>query len=161
MSGQLTHLSAAGAARMVDVSAKQSTERTAAASAVVMMRPETLDLILLGSVPKGDVLALARIAGIMAAKRVSELIPLCHPLALNSVVVDLKPQGPDRLGIEATVAVTARTGVEMEALAAVMIAALTVYDMCKAVDREMLITDVRLTRKAGGRSGDYQRSRSG
>jgi len=153
-----THLDAEGRARMVDVSDKAETDRVAAAGARVVMRPETLERIRSGDVSKGDVLAVARLAGIMAAKRTAELIPLCHPLALTSVGVDLACV-PERSAVEitATCRLRGRTGVEMEALTAASVAALTVYDMCKAVDRGMAITDVRLLRKSGGRSGDWER----
>jgi cyclic pyranopterin monophosphate synthase len=155
---ELTHLDANGAARMVDVAAKEVTHRVAVAEAVVTMRPETLELILGGKQAKGDVLAVARVAGIMAAKRTGELIPLCHPLGLDAVTVDLVPEPPSRLRITARVAVTARTGVEMEAMTAVSLAGLTVYDMCKAVDRDMCVSDIRLIEKSGGRSGHYRRA---
>ena len=153
-----THLDAEGCARMVDVSDKAETDRVAAAGARVVMRPETLERIRYGDVAKGDVLAVARLAGIMAAKRTHELIPLCHPLALTSVSVDLTCV-PEHSAVEvtATCRLRGRTGVEMEALTAVSVAALTVYDMCKAVDRGMVITDLRLLRKSGGRSGDWER----
>jgi cyclic pyranopterin monophosphate synthase len=152
-----THLDAEGRARMVDVSDKVETERVAVAGARVVMRPETLDRVRSGDVGKGDVLAVARIAGIMAAKRTAELIPLCHPLALTSVGVDLACV-PERSAVEitATCKLRGRTGVEMEALTAASVAALTVYDMCKAVDRGMVIADLRLLRKSGGRSGDWE-----
>lgn len=154
---ELTHLDREGHARMVDVSAKDSTERTATAKGSVYMRPETLDLIQSGGVPKGDVIAVARVAGIMAAKRTSDLIPLCHPLGLASVTVELTPD-PARqaLDIAATCKLAGKTGVEMEALTAVSVAALTIYDMCKAVDRGMRIGDIRLTHKAGGKSGAFE-----
>ena len=153
-----THLDAEGRARMVDVSDKAETDRVATAGARVVMRPATLERIRSGDVAKGDVLAVARLAGIMAAKRTAELIPLCHPLALTSVGVDLACV-PERSAVEitATCRLRGRTGVEMEALTAASVAALTVYDMCKAVDRGMAITDVRLLRKSGGRSGDWER----
>jgi len=151
-----THFDDEGRAVMVDVGAKPATRRTATAKGAVAMAPETLAMIVEGRAKKGDVLAVARLAGIMAAKRTPELIPLCHPLMLTKVAVDLKPQPPDRIEIEATVELTGQTGVEMEALTAVSVAALTVYDMCKAVDRAMRITDIRLTRKAGGKSGEYE-----
>ena len=139
---------------MVDVSAKADTKREAIARGSVVMQPETLALITSGGVPKGDVIAVARLAGIMAAKRTHELIPLCHPLALTHIDVEIKPdEGRNALDIEATVRTTGKTGVEMEALTAVTVAALTVYDMCKAVDRGMRIESVRLTKKTGGRSG--------
>lgn len=145
--GVLTHLDEQGAARMVDVSAKAVTLRRARASGAVLMKPSTLDMICHGTAAKGDVIATARIAGIMAAKRTGELIPLCHPLGIEAVTVTLEPQGADRLSIAATVTTVARTGVEMEALTAVTVTALTVYDMCKAVDRAMTITDIRLDEK--------------
>jgi cyclic pyranopterin monophosphate synthase len=155
--GELTHLDEAGRARMVDVGAKPVTHRRAVASGEVRMSPATLALLTAGDVPKGDVLAVARVAGIMAAKKTGELIPLCHPLGLDSVTVDLTPAGPDTLRITATTTVTGRTGIEMEALTAVSVAALTVYDMCKAVDKDMTIGEIRLDEKSGGRSGDYKR----
>jgi len=150
----LTHIDEAGAARMVDVSAKAETARVAVAKGFVAMRAETLALIMEGAAPKGDVLAAARIAGIMAAKQTSSLIPLCHPLAITSVTVDLVAAAG---GVEITAAVrtTGRTGVEMEALTAVSVAALTVYDMVKAVDRGMRIEAVRVVEKSGGKSGDF------
>ena len=153
--GGLSHLDAAGAARMVDVSDKSETARTATAEAIVRMRPETLALIQQGGMPKGDVLATARIAGIMAAKRTPDLIPLCHPLPITGVTLDLEPSGDDSLVIRATVKTTGKTGVEMEALTAASIAALTVYDMCKAVEKGMRIESVRLIEKHGGKSGDW------
>jgi cyclic pyranopterin phosphate synthase len=151
-----THFDDDGRAVMVDVGAKAETARTATARGAVVMAPETLAMIVDGTAKKGDVLAVARLAGIMAAKRTPELIPLCHPLLLTKVTVDLTPAPPDRVEIEATVKLTGQTGVEMEALTAVSVAALTVYDMCKAVDRAMRITDLRLTHKAGGKSGTYE-----
>ena len=154
MSG-FTHFDAAGNAQMVDVGAKEVTERSATAKGSVLMAPETLTMIAEGRAKKGDVLAVARLAGIMAAKKTSDLIPLCHPLMLTKVSVELAPVPPDRVDIEATVKLSGKTGVEMEALTAVSVAALTVYDMCKAVDRGMQITDIRLTQKSGGKSGDY------
>jgi indole-3-glycerol phosphate synthase len=152
-----THLDSEGRARMVDVSDKAETDRVASAAARVVMRRETLERIRSGDVAKGDVLAVARLAGIMAAKRTAELIPLCHPLALTSVHVDLVCV-PERSAVEitATCRLRGRTGVEMEALTAASVAALTVYDMCKAVDRGVVITDLRLLRKSGGRSGDWE-----
>ena len=152
-----THLDAEGRARMVDISDKQETDRVAIAGARVVMRPETLERIRSGDVAKGDVLAVARLAGIMAAKRTAELIPLCHPLALTSVEVDLEC-APERSAVEitATCKLRGRTGVEMEALTAASVAALTVYDMCKAVDRGMVVTDLRLLRKSGGKSGNWE-----
>jgi cyclic pyranopterin monophosphate synthase len=155
---RLTHLDGAGRARMVDVGDKAVTTRVATAAASVLMRPATLRLIAKGALPKGDVLAVARLAGIMAAKRTAELIPLCHPLPLSYVDVQLRPRsGKGRVDIEATVRIEGRTGVEMEALTAVSVAALTVYDMCKAVDRDIEITAVRLLHKEGGKSGRYVR----
>ena len=151
----LTHFDAAGRAAMVDVSAKDETSRTATARGRIVMQPATLALIREGRAGKGDVLGVARIAGIMAAKKTSELIPLCHPLMISKVTVDLEPEGEDAVAIEATVTLNGRTGVEMEALTAVTVAALTVYDMVKAVDRGMRIEDVRLVHKAGGKSGEF------
>ncbi len=151
-----THFDEAGNAQMVDVGGKAVTGRTATARGAVVMAPETLTMIIAGKAKKGDVLAVARLAGIMAAKRTPELIPLCHPLMLTKVTVDLTPAPPDRVEIEAAVKLTGRTGVEMEALTAVSVAALTVYDMCKAADRAMRITEIRLTHKAGGKSGEYE-----
>ena len=153
---ELTHFDAAGNAVMVDVSAKPATERVAVAAGRVLMQPSTLALIRERRVRKGDVLAVAQLAGIMGAKRTPDLIPLCHPLPLSSVTVELTCQAePPSVEITATCRVTGPTGVEMEALCAVGAAALTVYDMCKAVDRGMRITDIRLRHKAGGRSGSY------
>ena len=151
-----THFDEAGNAVMVDVTGKAVTERIAVASGRVLMRPETLALIERRAVAKGDVLTIAQLAGIMAAKRTAELIPLCHPLPLSSVQVELacRPE-PPAVEITATCRTIGRTGVEMEALCAVSAAALTVYDMCKAVDRGMHITDVRLRHKSGGKSGTY------
>ncbi|ALG07230.1 cyclic pyranopterin monophosphate synthase MoaC [Kibdelosporangium phytohabitans] len=160
MPESLTHLDSAGRARMVDVGGKAVTHRVAVASGTVSMKPETLELITAGEIAKGDVLAAARIAGIMAAKKTGELIPLCHPLGLDSVTVELEPAGPGVLGITATASVTGKTGVEMEALTAVSVAALTVYDMCKAADKDMVVGDIRLEAKSGGRSGDYRRQPS-
>ena len=151
-----THFDEEGRAVMVDVGAKAETERSATARGSVVMAPETLAMIVEGRAKKGDVLAVARLAGIMAAKRTPELIPLCHPLMLTKVTVDLTPAPPDRIEIEATVKLNGQTGVEMEALTAVSVAALTVYDMCKAVDRAMRLTDIRVTHKAGGKSGEYE-----
>ncbi|MFQ5565587.1 MAG: cyclic pyranopterin monophosphate synthase MoaC [Paracoccaceae bacterium] len=151
-----THFDEDGRAIMVDVGDKAETARTATAKGAVIMAPETLTMIAQGKAKKGDVLAVARLAGIMAAKRTPDLIPLCHPLMLTKVTVDLTPAPPDRVEIEATVRLTGRTGVEMEALTAVSVAALTVYDMCKAVDRAMRISDIRLTHKTGGKSGEYE-----
>lgn len=158
MSGsELTHLDAEGRARMVDVSDKAETHRVAIAGGRVTMQPETLALVLEGRAAKGDVLAVARIAGIMAAKRTHDLIPLCHPLAINSVGVDLTPdKGSSSIEVRGTVKVAGKTGVEMEALTAVSVACLTIYDMLKAVDRAMEITDIRLIEKTGGKSGTYR-----
>jgi len=153
--GGLSHLDASGAARMVDVSAKADTVRVATAEATVRMQPATLALIQQGGMPKGDVIATARIAGIMAAKRTPELIPLCHPLPVSGVTVQLEAGGDDALVIRATVKTTGKTGVEMEALTAASVAALTVYDMCKAVEKGMRIESVRLLEKHGGKSGDW------
>lgn len=151
-----THFDARGKARMVDVSEKDATSRVAVARGAVTMAPETMKMIATRGVKKGDVLSVARLAGIMGAKRAPDLIPLCHPLALDSVEVDLAV-APERNAIEitATCKVKGRTGVEMEALTAVAVAALTVYDMCKAVDRGMTIADIRLVHKSGGKSGTY------
>jgi len=153
---ELSHFDATGNAEMVDVSAKAATERVAVASGRVLMQPETLALIERGGVKKGDVLSVAQLAGIMGAKRTADLIPLCHPLALSAVRVELVCTAePPAVEITATCRVRGQTGVEMEALCAVSTAALTVYDMCKAVDRGMTITDIRLRHKAGGRSGSF------
>ncbi|MEN0074360.1 MAG: cyclic pyranopterin monophosphate synthase MoaC [Paracraurococcus sp.] len=152
----LTHFDDQGRAAMVDVAAKQETERVAIARGQVVMAPATLARIEQGRIGKGDVLGTARLAGIMAAKRTSDLIPLCHPLMLSKVAVDLRPLPPDRVEIEALVKLTGRTGVEMEALTAVTVAALTIYDMCKAIDRGMRIEAVRLVHKSGGKSGTYE-----
>jgi cyclic pyranopterin phosphate synthase len=156
---KLTHFDADGNALMVDVGAKPETERSATAAGSVYMQPATVQLIRDGGVKKGDVLSVAQLAGIMAAKRTPDLIPLCHPLALSSVTVDLRVDAArNAVDITATCKLKGRTGVEMEALTAVSIAALTIYDMCKAVDRAMRITDIRLTHKAGGKSGVYEAS---
>lgn len=156
MTDHLTHLDETGRASMVDVGEKAVTERVAVARGRVVMRQDTLRLIMAGNMKKGDVLAVAQVAGIMAAKRTSELIPLCHPLLLNQVVVTCAPNEDSQcIDIEAVVRVSGKTGVEMEALTAVTVAGLTIYDMAKAVDREMRLTDVRLVRKSGGRSGDW------
>jgi cyclic pyranopterin phosphate synthase len=154
---RLTHLDAEGKAAMVDISTKDETERIATARGSVIMAPATLKLVEAGNMKKGDVLAVARLAGIMAAKRTPELIPLCHPVALTSIAVNLSIDAKrSAIDIEATCKLVGRTGVEMEALTAVSAAALTVYDMCKAVDRAMTITDIRLTHKRGGKSGEYR-----
>jgi cyclic pyranopterin phosphate synthase len=155
-SGRLTHVDEAGAARMVDVSAKSVSERSATATARVLLSARTVSLLREDGVPKGDALAVARVAGIMGAKRTSDLIPLCHPLAITGVTVDLHVT-EDGVQVEATVRTTERTGVEMEALTAASVAALTVYDMVKAVDKLAVITDVRVERKSGGKSGDWAR----
>lgn len=155
---RLTHLDRRGRARMVDVSAKSVTLREAIARGEVVMQPATLARIAAGTLPKGDVLAVARLAGIMAAKRTPDLVPLCHPLPLSHVDVTLTPDpAASRVRIEGRVRVEARTGVEMEALTAVAIAGLTLYDMCKAIDREMTLGAIRLVRKSGGRSGTFVR----
>jgi cyclic pyranopterin phosphate synthase len=151
----LSHFDESGASRMVDVGAKAETERLARASAVIRMQPLTFALIRDRKLSKGDVLEVARLAGIMAAKKTADLIPLCHPLPLTSVILDFSFVEPDCLRIEATAKVFARTGVEMEALTAVSVAALTVYDMCKAADRGMTIEQVRLEEKTGGKSGHF------
>ncbi|HSG91311.1 MAG TPA: cyclic pyranopterin monophosphate synthase MoaC [Pseudomonadales bacterium] len=158
----LSHLDADGHARMVDVSAKAVTVRTALARACVRMASTTLALIEEGGVPKGDVLAVARVAGIMAAKRTGELIPLCHPLPLDAVSVDFRPEvdggaGVARLWIDVRCATAARTGIEMEAMTAASVAALTVYDMCKAVEKGMVVESVALIEKHGGKSGSWLR----
>ncbi len=155
MSG-FTHFDATGNAVMVDVSAKPATHRTATARARVVMQPETLAMIVSGSAKKGDVLGVARLAGIMAAKRTADLIPLCHPLPITAVTVDLNPDtAGNAVEIEATVRTTGQTGVEMEALTAASVCALTVYDMCKAVDRGMRIEALRVVHKDGGKSGVF------
>jgi cyclic pyranopterin phosphate synthase len=158
VSGELSHFDAAGASRMVDTSAKAETLREARASGRIRMQPATLDLIRSGGAAKGDVLEVARLAGIMAAKRTGELIPLCHPLPITSAHIDFTFDGVDTLNIEATVRVFGRTGVEMEALTAVSVAALTVYDMVKAVDRGLVIERIRLEEKSGGKSGHFTRA---
>ena len=157
MARRLTHLDDEGKAAMVDVSAKPETGRVATAKGSVIVAPETLKLVMEGGVKKGDVLSVARLAGIMGAKKTSELIPLCHPLALDHVAIELTCD-PDRnaIDIAATCRTSGKTGVEMEALTALSVAALTLYDMCKAVDRGMRITDIRLTHKSGGKSGTFE-----
>jgi cyclic pyranopterin phosphate synthase len=153
----LTHIGASGEAHMVDVADKAETTRTAIAEAAVTMKPETLAMILAGNAKKGDVLGTARIAGIMAAKRTHELIPLCHPLMLTKVAVDIVPDDTlPGLRVTAMAKLTGRTGVEMEALTAASVACLTIYDMAKAVDRGMTITNVRVVEKSGGKSGDWR-----
>ena len=155
--GALSHIDAAGRAKMVDISAKADTKREASASGRIVMRRETLALIQQNGLPKGDVLAVAQIAGVMAAKRTHDLIPMCHPLLLTGIDVTLTPNDPRScVDISATIRTTGKTGVEMEALTAVTIAALTVYDMCKAVDRKMRIEQIRVVRKSGGKSGQWQ-----
>ena len=154
---ELTHLDAQGRAHMVDVGEKDATRREAVARGTVLMQSATLQLIISGGLPKGDVLAVARVAGIMAAKRTPDLVPLCHPLAISGVTVEFEVED-SAVSIAATVRTTDRTGVEMEALTAVSVAALTVYDMIKAVDKGASITDIRLERKSGGKSGDWSRS---
>jgi cyclic pyranopterin phosphate synthase len=154
---KLTHIGASGEAHMVDVGGKAETERTAVATGSVSMKPETLQMILAGNAKKGDVLGTARIAGIMAAKRTHELIPLCHPLLLTKVNVDIEPDETlPGLRVTALARVTGKTGVEMEALTAASVACLTIYDMAKAVDRGMVISGIRLIEKTGGKSGDYR-----
>jgi cyclic pyranopterin phosphate synthase len=155
---KFTHFDESGASRMVNVAEKDVTLRTARASGRIRLNPSTLALVLNRQMAKGDVLEVARLAGIMAAKRTGELIPLCHPLGLDSVEIALKPVEPDVIEIEANVKVHGRTGVEMEALTAVSVAALTVYDMCKSVDREMVIAQIQLEEKTGGRRGSFRRS---
>jgi cyclic pyranopterin monophosphate synthase len=158
MSARLTHIDASGAAVMVDVGAKAQTDRTAVAEGCIVMLPETLELIRAGSAKKGDVLGIARIAGIMAAKKTHELIPLCHPLLLTKATVDLElDDSLPGIRVTATVKVSGQTGVEMEALTAVSVACLTIYDMTKAADRAMRIEGVQLVAKSGGKSGDYRK----
>lgn len=155
-SNHLTHISPSGEAHMVDVGAKTETERTAVAEGMVIMKTETLRMILDGDAKKGDVIGTARIAGIMAAKKTHEFIPLCHPLLLTKVSVDIEPDETlPGLRVRALARVTGRTGVEMEALTAASVACLTIYDMAKAVDRGMVISDIKLVAKTGGKSGDY------
>ena len=155
---KLTHLDELGQARMVEVGGKEFTRREAVARGEITMRPDTLDMILEGKVSKGEVFGVARVAGIMAAKKTPDLIPLCHPLALTGVDVNFRPdRGHSRVEIEAKARTTGQTGVEMEALTAVSVAALAIYDMCKAVDREMVVSAVRLVHKSGGKSGAFQR----
>src|SRR3954467_11549064 len=156
--GELSHFDSSGASRMVDVGEKQVTRRVARASAVVRMASETAALIRDKRAAKGDVLEVARLAGIMATKRTADLIPLCHPLSVESVAVDFRFEHDQSLRIEATVQIESKTGVEMEALTAVTVAALTVYDMCKAVDRGMRIERIQLEEKSGGRTGHWQRN---
>jgi len=154
---KLTHFDAAGNAAMVDISDKDITSRTATARVQVIMQPETLRVVMAGTAKKGDVLGVARLAGIMGAKRTADLIPLCHPLPISAVTVDLTPDtATNAIDIEATVRTTGRTGVEMEALTAASVAALTVYDMCKAIDRGMRVEGLRVVHKAGGKSGEFR-----
>jgi cyclic pyranopterin phosphate synthase len=154
---RLSHIDESGRARMVDVTAKDETQRVAVAKGRVVMKPATLRLLESGEIAKGNVLTTAQVAGIMAAKKTHELIPMCHPLLLTGIAVDLEPMaGASAVEITATVRTTGKTGVEMEALTAVSVAALTVYDMCKAVDRGMRIQDVRLVSKTGGKSGEWR-----
>jgi cyclic pyranopterin phosphate synthase len=155
---KLSHFDRAGRARMVDVGAKPVTKRTAIASGRVLMKAQTLERIVNKEIEKGDVLGVARVAGIMAAKRTGEIIPMCHPLAIDSVEIQFRPDGRrSEVQIEARVKSTGKTGVEMEALMATTAAALTIYDMCKAVDRGMIISDIKLMKKSGGKSGTYIR----
>jgi cyclic pyranopterin monophosphate synthase len=157
MSERLSHIDDSGRARMVDVTAKGETARVAVARGRVVMRPETLRLLLSGQVAKGNVLTTAQVAGIMAAKKTHQLIPMCHPLLLDGIDVDLAPdEAASSVEITATVRTTGKTGVEMEALTAVTVAGLAIYDMCKAVDRAMRLEDVRLVEKSGGKSGDWK-----
>jgi cyclic pyranopterin monophosphate synthase len=154
---KLTHLDETGNAHMVDVSAKDVTRREATAKARIVMAPETLALIITGTAKKGDVLATARIAGIMAAKKTHELIPLCHPLMISKVIVDFTAdEAANAIEVAATVRVEGKTGVEMEAMTACAVACLTLYDMCKAVDRGMKVTNLRLVEKSGGKSGQFE-----
>lgn len=155
----LTHLNQDGSARMVDVGAKNHSQRQAVASALVQTTPEVIDLLLSASLKKGDALACARIAGIMAAKKTSDLIPLCHPLALSKVAIEFSPDiKPGTLRISATCAVNGNTGVEMEALTAAAVAALTIHDMCKALDPALVVSNIQLEEKTGGKSGHWQRA---
>ena len=154
---ELSHFDEHGASRMVDVGGKEITVRLARTSAIIRMQPATCQMIFDKEISKGDVLEVARLAGIMAAKRTSELIPLCHPLSLESIELNFQQDGLDSIQIDATVSITAKTGVEMEALTAVSTAALTIYDMCKSVDRSMVIESIQVEEKFGGRSGHYQR----
>jgi len=157
---KLTHIDEHGKARMVDVTEKVVTDRVAVAKARVLMKKETLRLILANEMKKGDVLGVARIAGIMAAKKTSDLIPLCHPLSITGIDVEFRTiKRPAAIDITATARISSKTGVEMEALTAASVAALTVYDMCKAVDKEMTLTDIRLMKKTGGKSGVFRRKK--
>lgn len=162
MGGKLTHIDEAGEARMVDVSSKDETVRIAVARGCVSMHAETLEAILAGNAAKGDVLGAARIAGIMAAKKTSDLIPLCHPLALSKVTVEIEPDASlPGLKVTATAKLTGKTGVEMEALTACSVACLTIYDMAKAMDRGMRLTDIRVVEKSGGKSGHWKEGDGG
>ena len=155
---KLTHFDESGKARMADATDKSVTQRMAVARGSIVMQPETLKLIRKGSVEKGDVLGVARVAGIMAAKKTPELIPMCHPLSITSVTIDFSPdEKQSSINITATVKIAGQTGVEMEALAAVSVTALTIYDMCKAIDKEMVISGIMLMEKQGGKSGPFQR----
>ena len=159
---KLTHFDKSGKARMVDVSAKKITRREAIAAGAVHMKPATMRLIKEGSIAKGDVLGIARIAGIMAAKKTSELVPLCHPLNVASITVDFSfDEDKSKIDIKTTVKITGLTGVEMEALVAASVAALTIYDMCKSADKEMVISDIMLLEKRGGKSGKFLRQPHG
>ncbi|HUC91538.1 MAG TPA: cyclic pyranopterin monophosphate synthase MoaC [Paenibacillus sp.] len=160
MSSELTHFNEQGRARMVDVSDKEVTKRTATAETAVRMAASTLARIKAGTVGKGDVLAVAQVAGVMAAKKTADWIPMCHPLPLTGIDIAFRDNGTDELTVEATVRTTGKTGVEMEALTAVSAAALTVYDMCKALQKDMLIGPTRLVSKTGGKSGDYNAGQS-
>jgi cyclic pyranopterin phosphate synthase len=154
----LTHIDENGASRMVDVSKKEITERIAVAHASVTMNSKTFRLIMDKGVAKGDVLEVARVAGIMAAKKTSELIPMCHPLNINSIKIDYSDNNKDSIEITSEVKITAKTGVEMEALTSVSVCALTIYDMCKSADKSMLISDIFLVKKTGGKSGTFVRA---
>ena len=153
---KLTHVDENGAARMVDVGDKQVTKRVAQAQAVITMRAETMQQIIQGTMPKGDVFACARMAGIMAAKRTSDLIPMCHPLPIDGVEIEITPISETQVRVVSSLRCTHKTGIEMEALTAASVAALTIYDMCKAIDRGMRIDEVLLLHKAGGKSGEYR-----
>jgi len=158
---KLTHTDESGKARMVDVTEKIVTDRVAVAKARVLMKKDTLALVLANDMKKGDVLGVARVAGIMAAKKTSELIPLCHPLSITGITVDFKTlKRPPAIDITATARISSKTGVEMEALTAASVSALTIYDMCKAVDKEMTLTDIRLMKKSGGKSGLFTRKKA-
>jgi cyclic pyranopterin phosphate synthase len=157
MANKLSHVNSSGEAKMVDISLKGETVREAVAKGSVMMQPETLEQVKNASLKKGDVLAVARIAGIMAAKKVPDFIPLCHMIPIDSITIDFDLTKADCIGITSTVKSTGRTGVEMEALTAVTVAALTIYDMCKAVEKGMTITNIYLETKTGGKSGEYHR----